>query len=74
MSVPSLTQRFRLPGTPMIQLAKNVGDSNASTLHANLSGAPGGSQQSRLVTESSLDFYFRADETVWTSDFLSLGM
>src|SRR5215813_3687752 len=32
---PSLTQRFRLIRTPMIQLALNVQDSFASTLHVN---------------------------------------
>jgi len=36
----------------MIQLALSVADSSASTLHANPRGAPGLSQQSRLLTES----------------------
>src|SRR3569832_89932 len=49
---PSLTQRFRLTRTPMIQLALNVEDSSASTLHVDLHGAPGLSQESRLQIES----------------------
>lgn len=50
--LPSLTQRFRLTRTPMIQLALNVEDSSASTLHVDLYEAPGLFQESRLQTES----------------------
>ena len=35
----------------MIQLALNVEDSSASTLHVDLGGAPGLFQESRLLTE-----------------------